>query len=497
MTPKEVQDNIHDYWWRLNNLYYIKDKRGQKVLFVPNAAQCDFKKHMTHLNIILKARQLGFSTFIDIMGFDLAFWTENKEVVIQAQDREAAEKLFEEKIQFPYDNLPESVKAFNPRVKSNTRQMKFENGSTVRVVVSARSGTVNFLHISEFGKICAKFPDKARETVTGSLNTVASGQFIFIESTAEGREGAFYDMTQASIKQKLQGKKLTPNDYSFHFYPWYKEPTYIADPESVIISDKEHNYFNKIESEEYILISPEQRAWYCIKKVTQGEDMKREFPSTPKEAFEQSIKGAYFADDMSKARGEGRLTKIKYDPRLPVYTFWDIGRDTTSIWFMQFNRVDNEYRFINYMSDINRSLQYYVKEMAKLGYVLDSHYLPHDAEVTSLDNPDEISRADVLRGLGLTIHVVPRVKKKLNAIQASRDILPSCWFDEEQCKEGIKGLDHYRCEWDDKLGAFKREIPFHDWASHPADSFQQFAMGFKPPIRYNKSDLIPEETEDY
>jgi len=497
LTPEEVKQGLNNQWWRINHLYFIKNESGQKVLFKANQAQQHFKDNIHTLNIILKARQLGFSTLIDIMGFDMAFFTANKEVVIQAQDRIAAEKLFEEKIQFPYDNLPEQLKELNPRIKSNTRQMKFSNGSVIRVVTSARGGTTNFLHVSEFGKICAKTPEKARETVTGSLNTVAPGQFIFIESTAEGREGAFYDMTLRAIKAKQADKKLTTTDYKFHFYPWMDEPRYVSDPDNAIITQKKSEYFDLLEQQLNRTITLEQRAWYVIKEDEQGEDMKREFPSTPKEAFEQAIIGSYFANEMAKVRSEGRIRKVQYESRLPVYTFWDIGRDTTSIWFMQHHRITGEHRFIDYMHDAGRNLQYYVKEMYKKGYVFATHFLPHDANVTELTNVKEESRADVLKSLGLQVEVVPRVAAKLNAIQAVRDILLNCWFDEEKCMDGIKCLDHYRQEWDDKLGTFKRDKPLHDWASHGADSFQQFAMGFKEEQRIAENELVPEMVEDF
>ena len=49
------------------------------------------------------------------------------------------------------------------------------------------------LHISEFGKVCARFPEKAKEIVTGGINTIHSGSFVFIESTAEGNQGYFKD----------------------------------------------------------------------------------------------------------------------------------------------------------------------------------------------------------------------------------------------------------------------------------------------------------------
>src|SRR5215207_10590786 len=64
--------------------------------------------------------------------------------------------------------------------------------------------TLQYLHVSEFGKICAQAPEKAREIVTGALNTVEAGQFVVIESTAEGQEGAFYEMTQRARPRAAQ-----------------------------------------------------------------------------------------------------------------------------------------------------------------------------------------------------------------------------------------------------------------------------------------------------
>jgi hypothetical protein len=49
----------------------------------------------------------------------------------------------------------------------------------------------------------------------------------------------------------------------------------------------------------------EQRAWYVKKAEQQGEDMKREYPSTPEEAFEASIEGAYFATEMRRCGSRG------------------------------------------------------------------------------------------------------------------------------------------------------------------------------------------------
>jgi hypothetical protein len=72
--------------------------------------------------------------------------------------------------------------------------------------------------------MCAKHPDKAREVRTGALNTLQHGQLAFIESTAEGQEGHFFELCfQAKSKQRMD-TPLTPLDFRFHFFPWWKNP---------------------------------------------------------------------------------------------------------------------------------------------------------------------------------------------------------------------------------------------------------------------------------
>jgi hypothetical protein len=127
-------------------------------------------------------------------------------------------------IRFPYDRLDEGLKAAVPAVQDSANQLTFGNNSSLRVSTSMRSGTLQLLHVSEFGKICAQYPDKAREIVTGALNTVEAGQFVVIESTAEGQEGAFYDLAQRARARALSGQPLTSLDYRFHFVPWWADP---------------------------------------------------------------------------------------------------------------------------------------------------------------------------------------------------------------------------------------------------------------------------------
>jgi hypothetical protein len=184
---------LSDPYWRLNHLYWIIDKAGNKELFKLNWAQKKLYNDMWYCNLILKARQLGISTFVSLLFLDRCLFNSNQHAGIIAHTREDAEMLFR-RVKFAYDNLPPEIKVLRSANTDNARELQLSNGSTLRVGTSMRSSTLQYLHISEFGKICAKYPDKAREIITGSLNAIAPGQYVFIESTAEGREGHFYEM---------------------------------------------------------------------------------------------------------------------------------------------------------------------------------------------------------------------------------------------------------------------------------------------------------------
>lgn len=215
-----------DRRWRLNNLYYIKDKQGNKVLFKLNWAQQQILDDMHYFNIILKARQLGITTLFAIFFLDMCLFNRYINAAIIADRQKNSLEIFQDKVKFAYDNLHPAIKALSPARRDNANELRFENGSVYRVSTSLRSGTVQLLHISEFGKICREFPNKAEEIVTGALNTVQAGQFITIESTAEGRDGYFYDMVKKCQEQQDTGAQLTPLDFKLHFLPWWKEPAY-------------------------------------------------------------------------------------------------------------------------------------------------------------------------------------------------------------------------------------------------------------------------------
>ncbi len=286
--------------WRLSNLYTITDKAGRQIPFRPNAAQLALLDALYSANIILKARQLGFTTLCCLIYLDACLFTPHTRAGVVAHRLDDAKVIFRDKIKFPYDRLDEGIRAAVPAVQDSADTLTFGNNSSVRVSTSMRSGTLQYLHVSEFGKVCAQAPDKAREIVTGALNTVESGQFVVIESTAEGQEGAFYEMTQRARERAASRASLTPLDYKFHFFPWWRNRPYALDGAVVAIGEEHERYFDRLEAEG-IRLTDGQKAWYVKKEATMEGDMRREYPSTPDEAFEQALEGAYFAVQLAAA----------------------------------------------------------------------------------------------------------------------------------------------------------------------------------------------------
>ncbi len=227
-------EKLKDHHWRLNNLYWIKDKEGKKIKFKPNWAQEELLENLHTCNVVLKARQLGITTFFCIYLLDKVLWSilDDQDTVnagIIAHTLSDAQSLFVDKLKFTFDHLHPALRALFRTVGDSAKELRFAHGSTIRVGTSLRSSTLNYLHISELGKICSKYPEKAREIVSGALQTLAPGQHCFIESTAEGREGFYHELCVQAQKMRDNGEKLGSLDYKFFFFPWYKSPEYSLD----------------------------------------------------------------------------------------------------------------------------------------------------------------------------------------------------------------------------------------------------------------------------
>lgn len=473
MTSKSdittAQQCLANPYWRLNNLYHIVNKQGNKVVFKLNWAQEQLYNDMWYCNLILKARQLGMSTFVCLLFLDRCLFNSNVSAGIIAHTIEDAQQMFR-RVKFAYDALPEDLKKLISADNDTSQMLKFSNGSSLRVGTSLRSSTFQYLHISEFGKICAKYPDKAREIMTGSLNTIGVGQYCFIESTAEGREGYFYDLCKQAQALADSRKELTKLDFKFHFFPWWGENTYRIGS-TLSMSEEMQEYFLSLAGAG-IHLEEEQKNWYALRFATQGEDMRREFPSTPDEAFEASNEGLYYGRHISQARLEKRIGHVPYDETIPVYTAWDLGyNDSTAIWFFQV--IGKEIRLIDFLEGSGESLAHWLGQVKSREYIYEKHLAPHDIMVHEYSSG--MTRQASARKMGINLIPVPRVDI-IPGIDAARGILNRCWFDERKCAKGIKCIENYKKEWNDRAGCWNSS-PLHNWASHGADAFRVLATG--------------------
>lgn len=493
-TAEELERCLADPEWRLFSgaLYKImvkgdgEEDESFTVPFKPNRAQRRFIKRLWHRNIILKARQLGFTTLIAIVWLDHALFNANQRCGIVAQDLEAAKSIFRDKVKFAYENLPAEIRERFPLKKESAEELLFaHNNSAIKVATSMRSGTIHRLHISEFGKIGAKYPDKANEVITGSIPAVPLNGITIIESTAEGRDGEFFKMVQTAEAHRASKKKLTKRDYRLHFYAWWDEPGYVMPADSQVLTPEDHDYFELVEEtvlrdlDIKIKLTPEQKAWYVATRDGDfsGESAKmwQEYPSFPSEAFQVSTEGNYYAKDMIALRKRGGITDVPVLD-VPVNTFWDIGnKDGCGVWFHQ--ELNGQDRFIDYYEAHGEDLRHYVQKLREKGYLFGAHYLPHDADHKRLGDYNKSTR-EMLQDLmpGERFFIVPVISQLAAGIQQTRKHLKGAYFDRSRCDLGIKRIEGYKKRWSKQDNRYTDQPDKSNGCTEGADALRQWAQ---------------------
>lgn len=193
--------------------------------------------------------------------------------------------------------------------------------------------------------------------------------------------------------------------------------------------------------------------------------------------WQAAVRGSYYALEMERLRALGHITNVPHARILPVDLAFDLGMDdATAIWFVQC--VGQEIRMIDYKEFRNTSLQDIALALSREPYVYGTAILPHDAQVRELSTGK--TRVETMEESALfqSVEVVPRLKI-VDGINAVRQILPQCFFDETRCFTGIDALENYRKQFDQKTGEYK-ENPVHDKYSHGADAFRSLGVHYHP-----------------
>lgn len=306
----------NDRKFYIENFLKIRNKKSKLVPFLLNEPQKLFsdlidqntKDCKPHRYIVLKARQLGISTFTEGYIFHDTATNEYVNSLIIAHEDKATQNLFSMSKLF-YDELPPALKPM--KKYSNEKALVFENptndeieksrnpGLRSKITVATagtsetgRSGNFKNLHVSEL----AFFPN-AEKTLTALLQCVPDepNTLVVLESTANGVGGTFYEIW----KQAEQGL----NEFTPIFLAWFVDPEYIRKfttkkEKEEFIQEVNYTYKNAsgqlVYTEEYLLqkqfnLTYEQLHWrkWTIANKCQGdlEIFKQEYPSTPDEAF--------------------------------------------------------------------------------------------------------------------------------------------------------------------------------------------------------------------
>ena len=463
--------------WRLNNLYTIVDKDGMRIRFNMNHAQhVVYAASLEHPRLmILKSRQQGISTFWLVSYLDDALIHQDFNVGLMAQGKSEASTLLK-RVNLAWDEFDPAISDFLgvKLTKDNTEEQGWANNSTLFIRTSFRSATLQRLHISEFGKIANRYPDRAKETKTGTLQAIRPGNTVVIESTAEG-DNEFKRMWDQAIvaeeKSQRLGVPYSGKDFKPVFLSWLRDPDCNSDTYEEANLNQE-KYFEKIEAETGIELTPSQKNFWIAQYRELGDDIYQEYPATPEEAFAKTNDGSYYGVPYQQfVIKKGRKAANLYDPNLETFVAMDLGmNDTfTMVYFQEFR---GGYRIVDEFYDSGEGLEYYVNHMRETGYTIDTVVCPHDITVQELGTGK--TRLARLRELGVAnVKVLPRTSIEAG-IEQVRALLKNLWID-EKCDYIDGCLKNYSKEWDEKRGTWKNK-PLHDKWSHGADAVRYLAM---------------------
>jgi hypothetical protein len=484
---KERAEKLGNRFWRLNNLYYILNEQGERVLFQLNPVQMVLYFALWWLNIIPKSRQHGITTFVCIFFLDACLFNSNTKAGIIAHKLADAKKIFKDKVRYVYEQLPEDLKAARSLTKDDACALEFSNNSSIYVGTSMRSGTLQYLLVSEYGWTCTHAPQKAAEIKAGALETVHAKGMIFIEATGEGPMGDFPEMCKEADHVQSSGRDLGPLDYKLHFIPWHEKVSNQTDPQYVEIPQKLNLYLDKVEKIYKKKLTLPQRAWYAAKKKTLKHLIFKEHPSFMEEVFIASIEGAYYAAEMAQMREDSRICVVPLKPELPVHTVCDLGVGSHMPWI--FFQVDGPpevpvVRIVNTFclgekTDTRGGMPFFKSMLddykAQYKYNYGRNFAPFDAKKVEIGTGKTILESASESGVNFC-----KLERELSVndgIERTSNLFPSFYID-NNCNDLITALSAYHREWIENLESYSN-TPVPDKSSHYADTLRYLSLIIK------------------
>lgn len=270
----------------------IQSKKGKTEYFTLNKIQRQILKYIVECweqkkqakLIIIKGRQQGVTTLFQILALALVLKVPGFKAYTMAHDRSLANDIFENKIKFAFDQLPENFRSLYTTNRNNARQLLFDGEmqkSSVTVGLSGRGGTYQMLHISEPGMM-STLGKIWSEMQSGTLPAGEFADIIAFESTADGGLGPFYQFTKSNMSKG--------SEYHVMFLSWTDTDEYRKTPPTLDHWKAEYkqiarDYKLELDPVAKYGLSDDQWFWYFEKAKQLRDEVKVQYPLSLDEAF--------------------------------------------------------------------------------------------------------------------------------------------------------------------------------------------------------------------
>lgn len=484
---------LDDPLWRLRWLYRILDRDGNLIDFAPTPEQIEVIVAV-HLRgwrrlVIPKARQLGMSTVLVLIGIDLAVFNSGYSSALVDKRADDAEKKMREKVVIAWDNLPVRVRQKHLVQEKTSKRLGLRYRKTGAISryeagINFRGGTVQFLHISEWGWIQANDPARSKEILAGSLPAAEKG-IIVVETTWEGgKAGDLWPFVEEALSTPPE--KAGPNTWRLLFFPWWSCAHYAT--RHGYVDEATAAYLLAKERETGRAFTPEQRKWYAGVSRKLKRLVRQEYPTTLDECWHAPVAGSIYGAELDRLRSLGRTGRpFEFRRDLPLFTSWDLGMsDYTSLWLVQPHGT--ELLWLDWHEGEGQPASHYAGVIQKWENVykpITRHFLPHDADRREVGSG--LSYLDTLARLAIAnVTVVPPTTDIWWGIGLLRELLARSTF-HARCSvrrrtvegaermSGLECLEAYRKQTEAGPSGALRESPVHDHASHSADAARTFA----------------------
>jgi hypothetical protein len=291
----------------IEGLLKIRTKNSKQTFFRLNRAQREYSFRCSNQNVVLKARQVGITTYIAARFFVQTITQRGTMSMQVTQDRESAEDIFRIVRRF-WENLPDEARKGCLRTShKNARQLVFPGLDSEYCLASAeenagRGRTIQNLHCSEV----SRWGRKGDEALVSLRSAVVPGGDIVLESTPNGAGGLFYEEWQ----------RAEDTGYTRHFFPWWYDAGYAIEPGA---------NFDPLTAEELELVAMhglkmEQIAWRRKKWASLRGLAVQEFAEDPVSCFVASGECVFDLEAVEQAlRLAGEPVEARDNQRLQIW----------------------------------------------------------------------------------------------------------------------------------------------------------------------------------